>query len=165
MPPSINKQNPPVTTLPQNISHVYVKQHNIKGLASKYLGAFPITSRISNSQIEIKVGLNAQGQDRLEIRHISDLKAAYLRDDAEIAVRPRRGRPKKTPTADNPKAETKIKATDIDEDPPFKGFDINQINTTQQTTWSASNYELKAINDSVGPWKYDSFQGNLITVK
>ena len=43
------------------------------------------------------MGLNKQGADRLEIRHISDVKVAYLREGAKEAQRPKRGRPRKEP--------------------------------------------------------------------
>ena len=97
VPTALNTSNPKVETLPSSVTHVYVRQHDIKGLSSKYVGPFPVTSRPSRSTIEIKVGTNKNLSDRLEIRHISDVKVAYLRDDAKIAERPKRGRPKKNP--------------------------------------------------------------------
>ena len=95
VPASLNKPNPTVPNLPDNISHVYVRQHDVKGLSSKYIGPFVVVSRPSRSTIGIKVGLHRDGSDRLEIRHLSDIKVAYLRNDAEIASRPKRGRPPK----------------------------------------------------------------------
>ena len=140
VPPSLNKQNPLVKTLPDSVSHVYVRQHNTKGLTPPYLGPFPVISRPSRSTIGIKVGLNKNGEDRLEIRHISDVKVAHLRQDATIAVRPKRGRPPKKaslqPDLDvsenaspllnqnnnnNGNPESSL-SPNLDDDPPFHGF-------------------------------------------
>ena len=97
VPPSLNRANPTVPTLPDTVSHVYAKQHNLKGLDPKYKGPFPVTDRPSRSLIEIKVVLNKMGADRLERRHISDLKIGYLREGAGVATRPKRGRPPRAP--------------------------------------------------------------------
>ena len=97
VPPSVNVANPKVQTLSDSVSHVYVKQHNTKGLSHKYLGPLPVTSRPNRSTIEVKVGLNRHGAERLEIRHMSDIKVAHLRENATIAERPKRGRPVKQP--------------------------------------------------------------------
>ena len=89
---SVKKSSDP---LPTSVTHVYVRQYDIKGLSSKYVGPFKITSRPSRSTVEIRVGTNKDGSERREIRHISDTKIAYLRDDAVEASRPKRGRPPK----------------------------------------------------------------------
>ena len=102
VPTNLNRPNPKVPPLPTNVTHVYVRRHDGKGLASKFIGPFPVTSHPSRSTIEIKVGLNKDGSDRLEKRHVSDIKIAYLRDDATIATRPKRGRPMKKTSASDP---------------------------------------------------------------
>ena len=85
MPPSINKPNPIVAPLPDAVSHVYVRQHNTKGLDAPYMGPFKVTNQPTRSTIQIKSGLDAKGFDRLELRHVSDVKVANLREDAAIA--------------------------------------------------------------------------------
>ena len=95
IPTSFNRPNPKVDSLPDNITHVYAKEYDVKGLGQKFRGPFKVTSRPSRSTIEIKVGSNRDGSDRLELRHVSDTKIAYLRDDAKEASRPKRGRPPK----------------------------------------------------------------------
>ena len=96
VPPSLNKPNPTVPTLSESVSHVYARQHNTKGLSPPYEGPFPVTSKPSRSTIEIKVGLNKHGAERIERRHVSDIKVAHLREGATIAERKKRGRPRKS---------------------------------------------------------------------
>ena len=96
-------------------------------------------SRPSRSTIEIKVGLNKDGSKRVELRHISDIKVAYLRQDAVIATRPKRGRPPKANPSSLPEPDASSlvdfssnqnKPANIDssgspnleDDPPFHGF-------------------------------------------
>ena len=93
VPPAVNTKNTKIETLPDSVSHIYARQHNVKGLSEKYLGPLPVLSRPNRSTIEVKVGLNKDGSQRREIRHISDVKVAHLRDGATIAERPKRGRP------------------------------------------------------------------------
>ena len=165
VPPSLNKPNPTVPTLPDFVSHVYVRQHNVKGLSPKYLGPFPVTSRPSRSTIEIKVGVNKQGLERREIRHISDTKVAYLREDATIATRPKRGRPSKNTSetvnttssnviVNKPATNNKM-SPNLDNDPPFHGFgtqssidyaDPNKAGNLNDRAWSASPKEIQEIN-------------------
>ena len=141
MPPSLNKENPIVPTLPESVTHIYARQHNTKGLAPSFLGPFPVISRPSRSTIEIQVGLNAQGIPRKEIRHISDIKVAYLREDATIAERPKRGRPRKqsppeqTPTpSSNPSTAETDTSTDQN----------NNAKSTEEETRNLS--QVAAIN-------------------
>ena len=93
----INPQN----TLSDKITHVYTRQHDVKGLGSRFAGPFPVLSKPSRSTVEIKVGTNRDGSNRVEIRHLSDIKTAYLREDATEASRPRRGRPRKPQEVDS----------------------------------------------------------------
>ena len=51
--------------------------------------------------MEIGIGLNKSGSECLEVRHMSDIKIANLRDDAVIATRPKRGRPATRPSPSN----------------------------------------------------------------
>ena len=64
----------PTSTTPQKeqsppsneVTHVYVKQHDTKGLDPRYRGPFRIISRPSRSTLEIKVGLTQAGEVRSE---------------------------------------------------------------------------------------------------
>ena len=47
-----------------------------------------VTNRLTRSTVEIKVGVTRHGADRLEVRHISDIKVAHLREGAGVAERP-----------------------------------------------------------------------------
>ena len=182
IPTVINKPNPPVPTLPENVTHVYVRQHDTKGLSSRFLGPFPVTARPSRSTIEIKVGVTKQGVDRLEKRHISDTKIAYLRDNAKIATRPRRGRPPKNvtntsnsdPTTSDAKTKQSGTTSDDDLSQPFHGFATQNVATVNFTTppppfkrensnhvrqhaeprsWTATAAELHQINKSISSRK------------
>ena len=79
---------------PNNITHVYTRQHKVTGLEPSYAGPFEIISRPSRTQVVIKVGLTKAGEVRTELRHWKDLKVAHMRPDAKEAERPKRGRPK-----------------------------------------------------------------------
>ena len=172
VPPSLNRPNPETKPLPDSVTHVYARQHNTKGLTPRYMGPFPVTSRPSRSTIEIKVGLNKDGSERKEIRHISDIKVAYLREDAEIATRPKRGRPPKPrPQPDvnpdppstllnvnkpeNSRNEPSFQSPNLDDDPPFHGFGAAAIDLSfphkapNSNAWSASKEELRKLNKSI----------------
>ena len=94
VPTSSNTQkevDPPSET----VTHVYARQHDTRGLQTRYLGPFSVISRPSRSTLEIKVGLNKDGSDRTELRAWSDCKAAHLREGVQEASKPKRGRPPK----------------------------------------------------------------------
>ena len=52
-----------------NITHVYVKVDDPRGLNPRFQGPFPVISRPSRSQVEVKVGSYADGRPRLSIFH------------------------------------------------------------------------------------------------
>ena len=98
VPTSTNPQ--PKINPPKEVSHVYARQHDTRGLQTRYRGPFKVISRPSRSTLEIKVGVNKDGSDRTELRAWADCKRAYLRQDAAEASRPKRGRPPKQPVLD-----------------------------------------------------------------
>ena len=55
VPTSINKPNPTVPDLPDNVSHVYARLYTGKGLSSKYLGPLPVISRPTRSTIQLNL--------------------------------------------------------------------------------------------------------------
>jgi len=122
VPTSTNHQKP-VDPPSQDVTHVYCRHHNCKGLQCKWRGPFEIDSRPTRSTVKIKVGVNKDSSDRTEIRSWGDAKSAYLRDNMAAASRPKRGRPRK-PTTVVPGQE-ESPSTNIEEDPPFHGFQFS----------------------------------------
>ena len=78
-------------------THVYVKVHDGLSLMPKFTGPWLIVDRPSNSTIKIKTGTFADGSARLERVHWSNARPAYVGSDTPDAVRPKLGRPPKTP--------------------------------------------------------------------
>ena len=151
VPTSSNKQEE-VTQPSTDITHVYVKQHKIRGIQPKWIGPFPIKSRPSRSTLEIKVGVNKQGEDRVELRSWSDAKPAYRRESIEDAVRPKRGRPTNSHNTAIPDVNNNISEISLEW---LNSFDfsippppINQLNA-EPRHWSATQEELKAINKAI----------------
>ena len=85
---------------PKDATHVYTRQHDTRGLQSRYKGPYRILSRPTRSSLEIKVGLNSNGSERKELRAWADCKKGYLRDNQADAERPKRGRPPKSPPSE-----------------------------------------------------------------
>ena len=88
---SQNSVDPPS----EDVTHVYVKQHETRGLDPNYRGPFKVVNRPTRSTLEIRAGLNKEGVVRKEWRAWSDCKPAHMRKDAVAAERPKRGRPPK----------------------------------------------------------------------
>ena len=79
----------------ENAEFVYVEIDNPQNLGVKFAGPFPIISRPTNTTVTIRVGYTKEGLAREETHHWSRLRVAHLRPDAEPAVRPRLGRPRR----------------------------------------------------------------------
>ena len=86
----------------QATTHVYTKQHDVKGLQARFKGPFPIVERPSRSTILIKVGTHKDGSDRTELRTWADCKSAYRREGVPDAQRPKLGRPAKAAAFNSP---------------------------------------------------------------
>ena len=93
MPTSKSPQTP-VEPPSDDVSHVYVKQHDTRGLQPRFRGPFEVLARPSRSTLEIKVGLTKEGVVRKELRSWADCKPAFRREAVD-AERPKRGRPPK----------------------------------------------------------------------
>ena len=76
----------------EKATHVYVRVDNPQSLCPKFEGPFPIYSRPSRSQIEVKLGLYKDGRPRLLKFHWSSCKIAHLREGSQVATRPALGR-------------------------------------------------------------------------
>ena len=167
MPTSTIKQNE-VQPPSEKVTHVYTRQHNTKGLQPRWAGPFKILSRPSRSTLKIKVGLTSQGEERVELRAWADVKPAYLRDDAEEAQRPKRGRPTKILLPENANDVSNNKQTASSEEPvspnlesqPFHGFMPPDVSTVDFSVpppnyagnlnaWQATAEDLRQINQSI----------------
>ena len=62
-----SKANPKDLDHTKNATHVYIKVEDPKGLSGRFEGPFEIVSRPSRSQIQVKIGVFANGQPRLSI--------------------------------------------------------------------------------------------------
>ena len=90
---------------PEDITHVYTRQHNTTGLDAPYAGPFPVISRPTRSTVKIRVGYYKDGSERYELRHWRDLKLSPSFADVKDkeAHRPQLGRkPKNTPESSAP---------------------------------------------------------------
>ena len=139
------KQYPELTT---NSTHVYTKQHKALGLQPGFAGPFPIVQWVSRSTVKIQVGRKANGEPTFEIRHLNDLKFAHPDSHTADALRPSRGRPKKsnattavpddsTPAVPNEVNIPKINTIDFSKPPPHL------------QAWSASGEDLHDLNTSI----------------
>ena len=84
---------PRVTEAASTATHVYILRPKKSPLGPIYDGPFPILSRLGKSCLQIDAGPDAQGQQRLEVRHWRDCHPVTLPPDTIPATRPRRGRP------------------------------------------------------------------------
>ena len=154
------------------VTHVYVKQHNTRGLEEMYRGPMKVLDRPNRSSLEIKAGLTSQGEVRKELRAWSDCKPANLREGAVEAERPRRGRPPKerttSPTPDLPSSSTPEQPSSPTHRPvrQTRNPSPNYVDTLSidfskppppiappaaepAKTWTASKEELSVINRSI----------------
>ena len=76
-----------------DVTHVYVKVDNPQSLCPKFEGPYEVYSRPSRSQVEVKIGEFKDTRPRLLTFHWSSCKPANLREGAQVASRPKLGRP------------------------------------------------------------------------
>ena len=87
-----SKANPKDLDHTKNATHVYIKLEDPKGLSGRFEGPFEIVSRPSRSQIQVKIGVFANGQPRLSIYNWQQCKIAHLREGFIEGSRPALGR-------------------------------------------------------------------------
>ena len=92
-PSNHSKPESPLNGLPDNITHVYTKQHQTTGLQSHFEGPFEIAERVSTSVVKLKVGTYKDNRIRYEYRHLNDIKPAHPKSLAAPMERPKLGRP------------------------------------------------------------------------
>ena len=73
-------------------THVFTKKGKTTPLGPIYEGPYPITERIGDSTLKIKVGTSAQGEPRIEMHHWSNCKPAAFTAEPRDAVKINRGR-------------------------------------------------------------------------
>ena len=129
----INKENPIVQEPPHDVTHAYTLQHDKKGLDPSYRGPFKIKNRVSRSTVKLIVGHYANGSERYEDRHWSQIKAVKLPTGIQEDSRAKLGRPiKSTDTGSEPvKISTPTKTTGPPNKPfsqeTFTGFKPNEV--------------------------------------
>ena len=82
----------------ENITHVYVKVDEPRGLSPRFEGPYRVMGRPSRSQVQVRIGSYADGTPRLVTYNWSWCKPAHLRENAPEGARPNIGRRPK-PTA------------------------------------------------------------------
>ena len=89
--------NEPTVHLPKNMTtatHVYVRRHKVSPLGKKFDGPFPITKRLGDACIQVRVAYYANGKPREELHHWKNCKVAYFLDEPFEATKGPLGRPK-----------------------------------------------------------------------
>ena len=85
----------------KNVTHVYVKVDEPRGLNPRFEGPYRVIDRPSRSTVTVRVGSFADGNPRLLTYSWSHCKPAYLRDGAVEGSRPNIGR-RPHPTGSKP---------------------------------------------------------------
>ena len=88
-----NPPEKPLKQIPDDVTHVFTRQHHTTGLDAPYKGPFLVESRPSRSTVRIEVGQYSGGRKRHEVRHFNDLKLAHEDSPAAAVHRPKLGRP------------------------------------------------------------------------
>ena len=83
----------------KNVTHVYVKVEDPRGLNPRFEGPYRVIDRPSRTQITVRVGSFADGQPRLLTFNWSSCKPARLREGAKESSRRNVGRRPNPPTA------------------------------------------------------------------
>ena len=99
--------------IPNNVTHVYTRQHKTTGLQCPFEGPFEIVDRPSRSTVKIRVGQYKDGQGRFEVRHLNDLKLAHPDSMASPASRPALGRPAATSASTDSSEATEERTPEI----------------------------------------------------
>ena len=72
----------------ESASHVYIKVDEPKGLSCRFEGPYPVISRPSRSQLEVRIGSYANGAPRTLVVHWSSCKVAHVRQNFQEGSRP-----------------------------------------------------------------------------
>ena len=167
-----NPPEPAFKSIPENITHVYTKQHQTKGLQAPYEGPFLIDSRPSRSTLKLVVGTYKDGSPRHEIRHLNDVKLAHPDSMAAPASRPALGRPSAqagvqrqtelNPTETVPPSQNRLSSDPkptvnkskqpVDASPVANSSDSNHATSSQVQREPALNVGIGGFNEELsGP--------------
>ena len=127
MPPKPNQE---VQEPPEDVTHAYTLQHDKKGLDPSYRGPFKIKKLVSRSTLRLIVGHYANGSERYEDRHWSELKAVKLPENVQEDSRAKLGRPSKTENStpvSSEQSDFPSKSTGPPPTQPFTGFKPEEI--------------------------------------
>ena len=142
-------------------THVYCRVDNAKSLMPRWSGPFEIVERPSHSTIKIRTGTYVSGKPMLELQSWTRCKPAFMRQDAPLASRARRGRPKtkdieppSDPRPTSPPAKSLLTQ-------PVELVDVKQTNLPAKSERENSNDDSRPIRstrnqnpnyvDSIGP--------------
>ena len=117
-------------------THAYIKVSKPGALCSKFEGPYRIHDRPSRSTITVDLGKKKDGSLRLQTYHWSSAKIAHMRDGAEVAQRPKLGRPPK-PIPEPSSSESELVNKNSSED-KNKSKAVNATVTTGQCQQSLS---------------------------
>ena len=147
-PSNHSKPEPELPGLPIEVTHVYTRQHKAVGLQAPYEGPFLIVDRPSRSTVKLKVGQFKSGEDRFEIRHLNDIKAAHPKSMAAPAQRPVLGRPSKTPGTSAPSGGRHSTEAPSDFRLPLKtGSESDSLQKSKQPTQPAAVVGSSPLNN------------------
>ena len=118
-----------------DVTHVYVRVDEPKGLSSRFEGPYKVISRPSRSQVEVRVGSYANGQPRTSIFHWSSCKPAHLREDFQEGSRPNLGRPRTRPDPPVVKTQLTDAQSDVNKLPSAAAqSDVNKLPSAVRTS-------------------------------
>ena len=132
------------------VTHVYVKVEEPRGLAPRFEGPFEVTSRPSRSQVQVRVGSYASGEPRLLTYHWSSCKIAHMRQNAVTGSRPKLGR--------RPQAHPGPVSTST---PVSESSSVLKSSSTSPSTNSSSSADPSAPSEpSSSSGQVDTLSGN-----
>ena len=155
-----SRHNPPekkYPPIPDDVTHVYTRQHQTTGLQPPFEGPFRVEERVSRSVWKIEVGSYKDGRKRYEYRHLDDLKFAHPNSLAAPAERAKLGRPTSNPlegstsTKSMASAGTPINRFDYLPKPPTNVNNQSGGNQTRAVVNAPSAFRDPARENSNGP--------------
>ena len=80
----------------EKATHVWVQEPKPTPLGPVFRGPYPINQRLGKSCLQVSVGVFDNGTPRFDVVHWNNCQPAVMKPGAEIATRPKLGRPKST---------------------------------------------------------------------
>ena len=126
--------NPIDISFTEKATHVYIKVEDPQGLSGRFEGPYPITSRPSRTQVEVRIGSYVNGTPRLQVYNWSSCKIAHLRPEATEGSRPRLGRPATTAVSNSSPAPN---APPVESSPTEENKQTSELPAKIQTSETA----------------------------